>query len=58
MVSYFNLMIAASSRRTISLRCAFASGEPVPPRPVYWIASALASTALVLASHIGATVDC
>ena len=30
MVSYFNLMIAASSRRTISLRCAFASGEPEP----------------------------
>ena len=30
MVSYFNLMIAASSRRTISLRCAFASGEPYP----------------------------
>ena len=42
MVSYFYLMIGAtSSRSTISLWCAFASGKPVPPRPVYWIASCI-----------------
>jgi len=41
-VSYSYLMIGAtSSRNTISLWCAFASGKPVPPRPVYWIASCI-----------------
>ncbi len=42
LVSYSYLMIGAtSSRNTISLWCAFASGKPVPPRPVYWIASCI-----------------
>jgi hypothetical protein len=58
MVSYFYLMIGAtSSRNTISLWCAFASGKPVPPRPVYWIASCIGVEPFCPASHIGATVD-